>query len=587
MLSWQQDPQRVLELLSLNHRRILAHEQQVSLATVSGVLSTKTPLITYVDTQLDAFSIVTTKSFQVTPNAGNREPIICEIENGSFGNSVGLKNPGMEIALAELKALRASHTMRTLLNVSISASTVEDFITLVEVFEPVADILELNFSCPHASAGYGASIGCSAEISGLYMESIRKAVGQCGALIFPKLTPNVSDIATIAKEVISAGADGIVAINTVGPEIHREAVSGMPILQNKLGGKGGKSGLWIRQQALACVRTIREAVGPAVPIIGMGGVSTGTDVAAMIAAGADVVGVGSAFGKVHQKDWDRYSTALVEDATAVLAKKQDPCTAAQYYKTTPSMTYKQHTIEKRVEHGKDTVIITVDGSWDYEAGQFVFLWIPQVGEKPFSIAESKPLTFVIKRRGAFTKALFDLQEGEKIYIRGLYGAPVEADDTKRALLVAGGTGVAVLPALAKRLKGQGTAMEIFVGTSEEYDERSKSGLLEETLQAYGPLTIVSDDHKPGRVLEQVRAALDSDTFDLSCYVVGPSAFMRIAAADMLKAGIPPTRIHLSLELNTLCGIGMCGECLCGDRLTCAWGTFVDYDYIQREAPQLL
>jgi dihydroorotate dehydrogenase (NAD+) catalytic subunit len=63
--------------------------------------------------------------------------------------------------------------------------------------------------------------------------------------------------------------------------------------------------------------------------------------------------------------------------------------------------------------------------------------------------------------------------------------------------------------------------------------------------------------------------------------------MRKTAQIMLAANIPPKQIQLSLELSTMCGIGMCGECLCGDRLTCAWGTFMDYEYLAKEAPQLL
>jgi dihydroorotate dehydrogenase (NAD+) catalytic subunit len=126
-------------------------------------------------------------------------------------------------------------------------------------------------------------------------------------------------------------------------------------------------------------------------------------------------------------------------------------------------------------------------------------------------------------------------------------------------------------------------MEIYVGTSESVAD---GRLFEENLSPYGKVTIVADEGIPGRVLQQVRSALQSEVQDLSCYVVGPSVFMRIAADDMLDAGIRADRIHLSLELNTLCGIGMCGECLCGERLTCAWGTFIDYGYIRREAPGL-
>lgn len=117
------------------------------LATVSGVLSTKPNLIRYADSELQ-FGLVTTKSFQVLPNTGNREPIICEPELGCFGNSVGLRNPGMQIALTELKKLRASYDINAILNVSLSASSPEDFITLISAFEEVADCVELNFSCP-------------------------------------------------------------------------------------------------------------------------------------------------------------------------------------------------------------------------------------------------------------------------------------------------------------------------------------------------------------------------------------------------------------------------------------------------------
>ena len=584
---WNQDPHKVHASLSGLHTRILAGTEAVRLATVSGVLSTKTALVRHVDTHMPAFSVVTTKSFQVNPNPGNREPIVCEVHPGSFGNSVGLKNPGLAVALAELRSLRNTHPMRTLLNVSISASTIEDFITLVGAFEEVADLLELNFSCPHASAGYGASIGCSPDISAQYVREIRKAFPQCKALIFPKLTPNVDDIGSIAKAVMEAGADGITAINTVGPEIHIEPISGKPILQNKLGGKGGKSGRWVLEEALGCIATIRKAVGEQVPLIGMGGVATGADVAAMISAGADVVGVGSVFGKVHQKLWTVFTDALVSDAAAVLAGNADPAMAAEFVKTEPSMRYEKRRIIDRRIHGTDTVVLTLEGSWNYEAGQYVFLWIPQVGEKPFSIAEAEPLTFVIKRRGEFTRALFDLHVGDDLYVRGLYGAPVEPDATERAILVAGGTGVAVLPALAKRLHDQETAMRILVGTSETSRAKVGEGLLESTLQQYGPVSIVADNGVPGRVLDSLESAMGTDVSDLSCYIVGPTVFMRIAAAKMLAAGIPAQRIHLSLELPTLCGIGMCGECLCGDRLTCAWGTFVSYRYLQDNAPELL
>ena len=113
---------------------------------------------------------------------------------------------------------------------------------------------------------------------------------------------------------MQAGADGISAINTVGPEVFREPYTGHPVLYNPDGQKGGKSGLWIRETALQKVREIRHAVGEAVPIIGMGGITSGADVLKMKEAGADVVGLGSVITRVpSQRLLPRYFYSLKKD----------------------------------------------------------------------------------------------------------------------------------------------------------------------------------------------------------------------------------------------------------------------------------
>ena len=221
------------------------------LSTVSGVASTKKEMIRWFDKDT-CIDVITTKSFQVTANPGNREPVICEVAPGDFGNSVGLRNPGMDVALAELEELRANG-LDSLLNVSVSASSIEDFVTLVRAFDHVADSIELNFSCPHAKAGFGASIGSDCSIASSYVRGLREAFPQQKSALLVKLTPNVDDIASIAIGCIEAGADGIVAINTVGPRLYTEKHSGQPILNNALGGKGGASGAWIKDVALDAV----------------------------------------------------------------------------------------------------------------------------------------------------------------------------------------------------------------------------------------------------------------------------------------------------------------------------------------------
>ncbi|NCB02431.1 MAG: dihydroorotate dehydrogenase, partial [Spirochaetia bacterium] len=472
--------QQLKEFFFHRHKRA-----QISLATVSGVLSTKPQMIKYVDTTLLEFDIITSKSFQVTPNSGNKEPIICEIEVGSYGNSVGLRNPGMDVAYRDLEELRKRHSFRAFLNISVSASSIEDFITLIKKFNPIADIIELNFSCPHAEDGYGSSIGCSKVISSEYMRRIREAVGGIDALIFPKLTPNVDNIGEIAASLIDNGADGLSLINTVGPTVHISSVSATPILQNSLGGKGGMSGSWVYERALECVKEVRGSVGPDVPIIGMGGVSKPEDIVEMIRAGSDVVGIGSAFGKVHQKQWPLYTHSLVTEAAEIFKGNKDVQKSSTYTIKEKRMEYEKHTILERTEIGKDTFIITLDGKQEYHGGEFVFLWLPQIGEKPFSIASSTPLSFIIKVKGEFTKALSLLNVGDIIYSRGLYGSPVEIDTLPNSLLIAGGTGIAVLPPVAKELTERGVNIYTLVGTSENRDHSLH--IVEQKVASYGPL----------------------------------------------------------------------------------------------------
>jgi len=570
----------VMELLSKRH---LNPDAPVLLGTVSGVASTKPRLITYFDEKVQAISIITTKSFQVEVNPGNREPVICETSVGNFGNSVGLRNPGMEQALYELRRLRKEHSFSSYLNVSLSANSVEDFITLVKAFDEVADLVELNFSCPHASVGYGASIGCDQNIAAEYVRLIKEATKECKAPLFAKLTPNVDDIGLIAKAVVDSGADGLVAINTVGPIVHKDPGSGLPILQNKLGGKGGSSGHHVYERALSAIREIRQACGDDVPLIGMGGVSSGSEAAALIASGADAVGIGSALGTVDQKAWPEYLAAVKQEAEAILSG--DNPTEEQstsYIIKDRQMAYEKHHVVKSEQYGKDTRIITLDGTLDCKAGQFAFLWIPTIGEKPFSVAHNDPLTFIVKNRGPFSAELCALKAGDDVYVRGLYGAQLNNELTKKALLLGGGTGVAVLPSLADQLQGQGTEMSILVGTSESVEGKA---LLEEDLSSYGSFTCIADDGRPGRVLD----LLDSIPLDeeQACYLVGPEVFMAIACRKLLARGIKEHNLYLSMERTTLCGIGMCGECACGDRLTCRWGTFMQYDYLAKEAPELI
>jgi dihydroorotate oxidase len=577
-MQWRQDKKATLKKLQEMRQNALA-ASSVPLATVSGVLSTKINLVKYASSEL-GFDLVTTKSFQVVPNTGNREPIICQPEPFCFGNSVGLRNPGIEVAVKELETLRKNFEMSSLLNISLSASSPEDFITLIKRVEHLADLVELNFSCPHASAGFGSSIGCSLEIAKEYVEKIIKAVAPSKTLIFIKLTPNVDNIGKIAKSVINAGADGIVAINTVGPSLYIEPHSAKPILQNKIGGKGGMSGKWVFERAIECIKEIRNTVGEDTPIIGMGGVSKGSDVAKMIKAGANVVGIGSAFGTIRQQNWISYIKALRKDTLEALQQDQEKNTTDEYIIKDVRMKYVAKTILD-IEHiSDDVIILKLEGEMDFKAGEFVFLWIPDVGEKPFSLCLTSPITFIIKKRGCFTEALFKKKKGEVVYLRGLYGSPLILPKTQKAILVAGGTGLALLPSLAKQLKEMDVCLASYVGSSVP-SLNYNNNIIDEELASYGNFHLVHDDGVLGRVLNVLEKDITSINDETACYIVGPMLFMQKIADMFVSKGAKKELIHLSLEKNTMCGVGLCGECSCGNKLTCQTGTFISLEELEK------
>jgi len=554
-------------------------------ATVSGIVSTRPEMISELDRQLPQLSIITSKSYQVLPNPGNREPVIVETAPGCFGNAVGLKNPGMETGLKELRNLLTTHRMRALLNVSLSGSTPEEFAQLAEGFSQVADTLELNFSCPHAEPGYGMSIGVDPEVVFRYMQAIR---GVTDLPLLPKLTPNVEHIGAVAQAAMEGGADGLVAINTVGPELYLEPHSGYPILMNVHGGKGGKSGLWVHDIALEKVREIRRQVGDEPLIIGMGGVHNTSTAGAMRAAGADIVGIGSAFAQVYPPQWRDWFDALsLQPGTQ--AEIEPNLTASDaagvFLSRQRQMEYKPYRIISTVDGPGGLRRISVEGELAYKPGQFAFIWIPGVGEKPFSVALSKPVTFLVRERGPMTHALCSLKEGDTLYLRGVYGQGAEIAPVPKAWIVVGGTGLAVAPKLAEALSAAGKQVTTYIALADNTiaateGSSDSSALFTQELSTAGDYRVVMDEGEIGRAVrlcaEEVSAS--AATAESALYTIGPFPFMDAAVKRAQNAGIPPEHIYISIETPTRCGVGLCGECACAGRLTCREGTF----FSQRE-----
>ena len=215
---------------------------------------------------------------------GNPTPRIAECERGMI-NAVGLQNPGVEKVISEeLPKLAKCFSKPVMANVSGFA--IEDYAYTCEKLDKEEQVgwLEVNISCPNVHGG-GMSFGTSPEAAAQVTKAV-KAVTTKPVII--KLSPNVTDIVSIAKACEEAGADGVSLINTLlGMRI--DLKTGKPVIANKMGGFSGPA---IKPVGIRMVYQVSNAVK--IPVIGMGGVETAEDVVEYIMAGATAVEVGAA-----------------------------------------------------------------------------------------------------------------------------------------------------------------------------------------------------------------------------------------------------------------------------------------------------
>ena len=237
--------------------------------------------------ELYDINMLGTFSFKGTtkdPRFGNPTPRIAECPMGMI-NSVGLQNPGVEKVISEeLPKLKKCFNKPVMANVS--GFSVEEYVYTCEKLDKCEQVgwLEVNVSCPNVHGG-GMSFGTSAEAAAEVTRAV-KAVTTKPVII--KLSPNVTDIVSIAKACEQAGADGISLINTLlGMRIDLRTKK--PVIANKMGGFSGSA---IFPVAVRMVYQVANAVK--IPVVGMGGVSSAEDVIEMMLAGASAVEVGAA-----------------------------------------------------------------------------------------------------------------------------------------------------------------------------------------------------------------------------------------------------------------------------------------------------
>lgn len=215
---------------------------------------------------------------------GNPTPRIAECAGGML-NAVGLQNPGVDHVIAhELPEMQQFFHKPVMAN--ISGFSLEEYVEVCQKLDACAQVgwLEVNISCPNVHGG-GMSFGTDPKMAAQVTAAVKKV---CRKPIIMKLSPNVSDIAAIARACEDAGADGLSLINTLmGMRI--DLKKRRPLLANKTGGISGSA---IFPLAVRMVYQVYEAVK--IPIIGMGGISSAEDVIEMMLAGATAVEIGAA-----------------------------------------------------------------------------------------------------------------------------------------------------------------------------------------------------------------------------------------------------------------------------------------------------
>ncbi len=236
--------------------------------------------------ELSDLGAIVTKSIALKPRSGRATPRMAETPSGML-NSIGLQGPGIDQFLEDDIPWLLNKNARIV--VSISGETVEEYASLARRLRTVNGLfgIEVNISCPNVE-NRGLVFACDPVASRSVVESVRRNMGGDYPLLV-KLSPDVTDIASIAKEVVSAGADGLALINTV---------LGMAIdidkMRPKLAGlTGGLSGPAIRPIAVRAIYQVHKAL-PNIPILGMGGVTSGRDALELVLAGASGISVGTA-----------------------------------------------------------------------------------------------------------------------------------------------------------------------------------------------------------------------------------------------------------------------------------------------------
>jgi len=230
---------------------------------------------------------VTAKSCSLEPRIGHPNPTVLPWDHGLI-NAVGLTNPGAAEERHVLEETRAAlRPLGVALIASVFGGDAASYAAAVELLAPAQpDLIELNVSCPNVHEEFGQPFAHDPRATAEVTRAVR---GVWSGPLLVKLSPNTPNMVAVGEAAMEAGADGLTAVNTLGPGMLIDLTARRPVLANLVGGVSGPA---IHPIAVRCVYDLWAALKA--PIVGTGGVTSGRDALAMIMAGATAIGIGSA-----------------------------------------------------------------------------------------------------------------------------------------------------------------------------------------------------------------------------------------------------------------------------------------------------
>jgi dihydroorotate dehydrogenase (NAD+) catalytic subunit len=328
------------------------------------------------------------------------------------------------------------------------------------------------------------------------------------------------------------------------------------------------SGKGVLPTALRALKALRQETD--VPLIGCGGLSSAEDCRAATGCGANILGIGSGLTGMDSEDMRRYFSDLARDLAEGANK------ASHQIRFDIDMGFKPYQVVENEIVCEDITVVTLNGDLDIRAGEYVFVWVPGVGEKPFSCLTHDPVRLAVINVGPFTDHCYRLSPGDSVYLRGPHGVAVAPPADTHIVCVAGGTGLAAVYQIAEDFGSTQLPADIFVGA------RTANRLyFRDECDQVARVTIATDDGSAGfegRVSDALADFLsqqpEASLAKMVFYNCGPAPMIRASEA-VQRRFVSSDRVFSAIDYLTKCGVGICGACASPDgRRICVDGPFI-------------